>query len=126
MTSTSMTANNMTPIPEHAQYQHLRLSKRVRDTEEAHIEEVLGKYACISPRPANLAQGVARWNPPEAALRLVQGPGKQRSESLGCSDDNGYGPALGLPALRRALSRKVQEENGVNMAGQEVMRSNDR
>lgn len=33
-----------------------RLSNRVRETEAAHIEAVLSKYADIKPSPANLAQ----------------------------------------------------------------------
>lgn len=61
-------ANSMTASvrrSHHEQYQdtpcdggHRRLSKRVRETEPAHIEAVLSRYAGESPPPANLAQVV--------------------------------------------------------------------
>ena len=90
-----------------------RLSKRALDTEPAHIEAVLSRYADMSPPPANLAQGVAHWDPPPAALR-------QMETGLRESANHRYGPALGDGGLRDALVRKLEAENGLDMAGQEV------
>lgn len=95
------------------------LSKRVRDTEPAHIEAVLSRYADMDPSPANLAQGVAHWNPPPAAMRQIE-RGGQGGGRLTDSANHRYGPALGLPALREALREKLVHENGLDMAGQEV------
>ena len=89
-----------------------RLSGRVKETEPAHIEAVLSKYAKLSPQPANLALGVAYWDPPPAALREIA-----RQDSAGLHE---YGPALGLPSLRKALVGKLERENGLDMTGQEV------
>lgn len=67
----------------------------------------------MSPPPANLAQGVAHWDPPPAALQ-------QMEAGLQKSTNHKYGPALGLPALRKALAEKLEAENGLDMTGQEV------
>lgn len=91
-----------------------KLSKRALDTEPAHIEAVLSKYAGMSPPPANLAQGVAHWDPPPAALQ-------QMVAGLEESTNHKYGPALGLPVLRQALAEKLEAENGLDMTGQEVL-----
>lgn len=96
-----------------------RLSKRVRDTEPAHIEAVLSRYSEVSPSPANLAQGVAHWDPPPAALHQME-KGVNGGEGLSESANHKYGPAVGLPALRDALLLKLERENGLDMAGQEV------
>lgn len=66
----------------------------------------------MNPPPVNLAQGVCHWDPPPAALRQM--------ESLREPTNHKYGPALGLPALREALVAKLEEENGLDMTGQEV------
>lgn len=104
-----------------------RLSRRVLETEPAHIEAVLSKYSNLNPRPANLALGVAHWDPPDAALRLMakRMPGEQWERDTGgtdlrCPENHRYGPALGLPGLREALLRKLEQENGLDLAGQEV------
>lgn len=89
------------------------LSRRALSTEPAHIEAVLSKYADLSPKPANLAQGVAHWDPPPAALR-------QMETGLTISSNHKYGPALGESSLRDALVKKLQTENGLDMSGQEV------
>lgn len=91
-----------------------QLSKRALTTEPAHIEAVLSRYAGMSPPPANLAQGVAHWDPPPAALQ-------QMIAGLQESTNHKYGPALGLPALRQALAKKLEIENGLDMTGQEVI-----
>ncbi|CAM9658966.1 unnamed protein product, partial [Choristocarpus tenellus] len=67
--------------------------------------------------PANLAQGVAHWDPPSSALDLICGGQSQLTDK----EIHRYGPALGLPALHDALVRKLEEENGLDMGGQEVM-----
>lgn len=90
-----------------------QLSKRALDTEPAHIEAVLSRYAGMSPPPANLTQGVAHWDPPPAALQ-------QMVTGLQDSTNHKYGPALGLSALREALAKKLERENGLDMTGQEV------
>lgn len=82
-------------------------------TEEAHIEVVMSRYTSMTPKPANLAQGVAHWDPPDVAL-------SQARETLHSSENHKYGPALGLPALRGALYKKLERENGLDMTGQEV------
>lgn len=89
------------------------LSRRALSTEPAHIEAVLSRYGDLSPKPANLAQGVAHWEPPPAALRQME---------LGLQDsaNHKYGPALGESSLRRALVKKLERENGLDMSGQEV------
>ncbi len=92
-----------------------RLSNRALGTEPAHIEAVLSRYADMSPPPANLAQGVAHWDPPPAALR-------QMGEGLREPTNHKYGPALGENSLREALVRKLEKENGLDMNGQEVTR----
>lgn len=97
-----------------------RLSKRVLDTEPAHIEAVLSRYADMIPRPANLAQGVAHWDPPPSALRQME-KGSERGGGLAASSNHKYGPALGLTSLREALVRKLERENGLDMTGQEVL-----
>lgn len=55
----------------------------------------------------SLAQGIVHWRPPHEALdtatRLIQS-----DPSI-----NGYGPAEGLPALRDALTKKIQYQNGI-------------
>ncbi|CAM9232827.1 unnamed protein product [Scytosiphon promiscuus] len=91
-----------------------RLSHRALHTEPAHIEAVLSRYAGMSPPPLNLAQGVAHWDPPPAALQQMEAGLLERS-------NHKYGPALGLPALREALEKKLEEENGLDLTGQEVM-----
>ena len=96
-----------------------QLSKRVLDTEPAHIDAVLSRYADMSPRPANLAQGVAHWDPPPSALYQMK-KGSKRGGGLAESSNHKYGPALGLTSLREALIRKLERENGLDMAGQEV------
>jgi hypothetical protein len=49
--------------------QHLLgASKRAQNTDPAHIEVVLDKYADLQPRPAVLAQGVSHWQPPPSVL----------------------------------------------------------
>lgn len=90
------------------------LSRRITlHTEPAHIEAVLSRYAGMNPPPVNLAQGVCHWDPPPAALR-------QMESGLRDPTNHKYGPALGLPALREALLAKLEEENGLDMTGQEV------
>lgn len=89
------------------------LSRRALNTEPAHIEAVLSRYADLSPKPANLAQGVAHWDPPPAALR-------QMETGLTTSTNHKYGPALGEHSLRDALVKKLEIENGLDMSGQEV------
>lgn len=95
------------------------LSKRVRKTEPAHIDAVLSRYTGLDPPPANLAQGVAHWDPPPAAMEQIERRGKGVG-ALTESTCHRYGPALGLPALREALFDKLERENGLDMAGQEV------
>lgn len=90
-----------------------QLSKRTLHTEPAHIEVVLSRYAGMSPPPLNLAQGVAHWDPPPAALQQMETGLVERA-------NHRYGPALGLPALREALEKKLEEENGLDLTGQEV------
>lgn len=109
-TPVSSECENIYPIDTRAS--RPQLSCRVKETEPAHIEAVLSKYARLSPQPANLAQGVAYWDPPPAALREIA-----RQESTGLHK---YGPALGLPSLRKALVGKLERENGLRMTGQEV------
>lgn len=67
-------------------------------------------------------QGMAHWDPPKAAMALLMGiPGERPGEDILCSSTNHrYGPALGLPALREALIRKLERENRLDMTGQEV------
>lgn len=72
------------------------------------------------PRPANLAQGVAHWDPPPSALHQIE-KGSGRGGGLAKSSNHKYGPALGLASLREALVRKLEEENGLDMTGQEVL-----
>lgn len=123
----SMTTSRISTQPGNSPFSQIHeeplrplLSKRVQQTEPAHIEVVLSKYSGMTPRPANLAQGVAYWNPPEEALRLMRESKGLENQSLQGSDTHRYGPALGLPALREALSRKLERENGLDMTGQEV------
>ena len=89
------------------------LSRRALNTEPAHIEAVLSRYAHLSPKPANLAQGVAHWEPPPAALREME-------TGMEASTNHKYGPALGESSLRDALVKKLETENGLDMSGQEV------
>lgn len=105
--------------PTDAKASRPRLSGRVKETEPAHIEAVLSKYARLDPQPANLAQGVAHWDPPPAALREIA---RQESSCMNDSGFHKYGPALGLPSLRKALVGKLERENGLDMTGQEVCR----
>lgn len=74
----------------------------------------------MTPRPANLAQGVAHWDPPPAALRQIE-KGSERGGGLTASINHKYGPALGLTSLREALVRKLETENVIDMTGQEVL-----
>ncbi|CAM9145435.1 unnamed protein product [Discosporangium mesarthrocarpum] len=101
----------------------LTLSRRVQETEPAHIEEVLSKYSGLADEPSNLAQGVAHWSPPPAALEVCCGQftDKECEAQLASPGTHRYGPALGLPELRDALVRKLEKENGLNMHGQQVM-----
>lgn len=89
------------------------LSRRALSTESAHIEAVLSRYADLRPKPANLAQGVAHWEPPPSALR-------QMETGLKLSANHKYGPALGDSGLRDALVKKLEIENGLDMNEQEV------
>ncbi|CAM9681000.1 unnamed protein product, partial [Hapterophycus canaliculatus] len=91
-----------------------KLSKRAICTEPAHIEAVLSRYAGMSPPPVNLAQGVAHWDPPPAALQQMETGMVERA-------NHQYGPALGLPELREALEKKLEKDNGLDLTGQEVM-----
>jgi aspartate/methionine/tyrosine aminotransferase len=95
------------------------LSHRVRNTVPAYIDEVVAKYAsdpeCQTKGFKNLAMGVARWGPPESAVRYLQGDGTQGAMCYR------YNDVLGVTALREALVRKLQLSNGLNMNGQEVM-----
>lgn len=112
-------AEALPPTHEESDGPRPRLSKRVRETEPAHIEAVLSRYAGINPPPANLAQGVAHWDPPPAAMDQIMRRGKGAG-ALTESACHRYGPALGLPALREALLDKLQRENELDMADQEV------
>lgn len=89
------------------------LSNRALHTEPAHIEAVLLRYAEMSPRPVNLAMGVVNWDPPPAALQ-------QMEAGLVEKTNHRYGPSLGLPALREEVVKKLEEENGLDLTGQEV------
>ena len=103
-----------------------RLSDRVRNTEPAHIEAVLSRYAGMHPKPANLAQGVAHWDPPLAALNeITQDEDERQGTGLADSSYHKYGPALGLPALREALIGKLMKENGLDMTDQEASRGSN-
>jgi len=53
-----------------------------------------------------LLQGIVHWQPPAAALQAAADLVKDPAVSA-------YGPDEGLPALREALRRKIQEENGL-------------
>lgn len=52
-------------------------------------------------------------------MRLLSSNRNERG-ALCSSSIHRYGAALGLPALREALIRKLEQENGLDMAGQEV------
>ncbi|XP_026408493.1 aromatic aminotransferase ISS1-like [Papaver somniferum] len=82
---------------------YMKLAKRVLETESpvmVQIQEIFrGCKGAVS-----LAQGVVYWQPPEEALEKVK---KIVNEPL----TSRYGGDEGLPALREALTKKLQEEN---------------
>ncbi|RZC71598.1 hypothetical protein C5167_034748 [Papaver somniferum] len=82
---------------------YMKLAKRVLETESpvmVQIQEIL--RSCKDA--VSLAQGVVYWQPPEEALEKVK---KIVDEPL----TSRYGGDEGLPALREALTKKLQEEN---------------
>ncbi|MCL7022337.1 hypothetical protein MKW94_017237 [Papaver nudicaule] len=82
---------------------YMKLAKRVLETESpvmVQIQEIFrGCKGAVS-----LAQGVVYWQPPEEALEKVK---QIVDEPL----TSRYGGDEGLPALREALTKKLQEEN---------------
>lgn len=112
-TSHHMACMGESPSTETVHVTRPELSRRALSTEPAHIEAVLSRYADLTPTPANLAQGVAHWEPPPAALR-------QMEAGLRAPANHKYGPALGESSLRDALVKKLEMENGLDMSGQEV------
>lgn len=118
-TTHTMTGAETQPTKQDTHDVRPRLSERVRDTEPAHIEAVLSRYVSVTPQPSNLAQGVAHWDPPPAALQQMTNAGIGGGRLTESSNHN-YGPALGLPVLREALLGKLETENGLDMTGQEV------
>ncbi|KAI8474220.1 MAG: pyridoxal phosphate-dependent transferase [Monoraphidium minutum] len=60
---------------------------------------------------ASLAQGVVHWGPPRAALRAAAAAtaAALRAPSSGGAALNAYGPTPGLPALRAALKRQLED-----------------
>ncbi|CAM9232903.1 unnamed protein product [Scytosiphon promiscuus] len=110
----SAAAKASTSSPQQARATKPQLSKRALDTEPAHIEAVLMRYAEMSPPPVNLAMGVVNWDPPPAALQ-------QMEMGMVESANHRYGASLGLQALREEVEKKLEEENGLDLTGQEVM-----
>lgn len=55
--------------------------------------------------------GIVHWQPPPGALAAAAAMANDPAVSA-------YGPDEGLPALREALRKKVQEENGLQGVSQ--------
>eukprot|EP00611_Tribonema_gayanum_P026589 TRINITY_DN636_c0_g1_i4.p1 TRINITY_DN636_c0_g1~~TRINITY_DN636_c0_g1_i4.p1 ORF type:complete len:203 (-),score=35.61 TRINITY_DN636_c0_g1_i4:928-1536(-) len=91
------------------------VSQRIINTDVPHIEIVLNRYAHLDPPPANLAQGVSRWNPPPSVLKAAS------DGSLSETRTHKYNAVLGLVDLRDALYSKLEQDCGLDMTGQEIM-----
>ncbi|KAL3921133.1 MAG: hypothetical protein SGPRY_005006, partial [Prymnesium sp.] len=83
----------------------MRASARVSETDTPCIvamqQMLRGKANVLS-----LAQGIVHWPPPPSALAAAQSQVLSAETSL-------YGADDGLPELRAALKRKVQQDNGL-------------
>ncbi|CAM9962923.1 unnamed protein product, partial [Phaeothamnion confervicola] len=100
------------------------LSRRVLNTDPAHIEIILSRFANLPDRPANLAQGVAFWGPPKTALATLaksDGDDAGKMPPLEQTRMHRYGDILGDPELRAAIARKLISRNGLDLAEQEIM-----
>ncbi|MCX8032616.1 MAG: pyridoxal phosphate-dependent aminotransferase [Thermoleophilia bacterium] len=61
-----------------------------------------------NPGTISLGQGVVHYGPPKQALERL-------ASFFACSENHKYGPVHGMPELREALSRKLAEENGIQV-----------
>eukprot|EP00741_Cyanophora_paradoxa_P007635 tig00001178_g7384.t1 len=86
-------------------------SRRVQETELPAIEQVLDRYGSL-PGIISMAQGFAFWGPPPSALAAAASCPSEPSTHR-------YGAVLGLPELREAIARRMEERSGV--VGKEVM-----
>ncbi|KAI3852358.1 hypothetical protein MKX03_018838 [Papaver bracteatum] len=82
---------------------YMKLAKRVLETESPVMVQIQEIFRSCKDA-VSLAQGVVYWQPPEEALEKVK---KIVNEPL----TSRYGGDEGLPALREALTKKLQEEN---------------
>jgi aspartate/methionine/tyrosine aminotransferase len=81
---------------------------------QAPIIPILGEWIRQTPETISLGQGMVAYGPPPEALMAIepylQAPGAHR-----------YGPVEGLPGLIRGLSRKLIEENRLDLAESRVL-----
>ncbi|KAI3982738.1 hypothetical protein MKX01_010221 [Papaver californicum] len=82
---------------------YMKLAKRVLETESPVMVQIQEIFRSCKDA-VSLAQGVVYWQSPEEALEKVK---KIVDEPL----TSRYGGDEGLPALREALTKKLQEEN---------------
>jgi aromatic aminotransferase len=87
-------------------------SKRVENTEQPYIENILDKYAGL-PNVTSLALGSSYWGPPIQALEDVK-------DQLFARDSHRYGNLFGLPALRDHLIQSLSQQ-GVDTKDMDIM-----
>lgn len=81
---------------------------------QAPIIPVVADWLRQCPEAISLGQGVAFYGPPEAALARAWAFGQN-------VDEHKYGPVQGQPALLALIRAKLAAENGMDLAGRQVV-----
>lgn len=83
---------------------------------QAPIIPVVADWIRRHPGTISLGQGVAFYGPPAAALQQAQAFG-------GELEQHKYGPVQGQPELLALMRAKLEQENGMDLAGRQVLAS---
>ena len=81
---------------------------------QAPIIPIVGELIRSTPGTISLGQGMVSWGPPPQALAAAHA-------AVDRADSHRYGPVEGQPALVEALARKLERENGLDLAGGRVL-----